>query len=94
MKKLDWCNELKYYPIISRIGLKWNIKEATFVSFAGLRGAIAIALAIALDSELRRDTAPGDPRREEVTDMFGVTGGIVLFSLVFNGRLLALFFEG
>ena len=75
------------YPIISRIGLKWNIKEATFVSFAGLRGAIAIALAIALDSELRRDTAPGDPRREEVTDMFGVTGGIVLFSLVFNGTL-------
>lgn len=75
------------YPILSRIGLKWNIKEAIFVSFGGLRGAIAIALAISLDSELRRDTAPGDPRREEATDMFGVTGGIVLFSLVFNGTL-------
>ena len=75
------------YPILSRIGLKWNIKEAIFVSFGGLRGAIAIALAISLDSELRRDTAPGDPRRDEATDMFGVTGGIVLFSLVFNGTL-------
>lgn len=53
------------YPILSRIGLKWNVKEAIFVSFGGLRGAIAIALAISLDSELRRDTAPGDPRREQ-----------------------------
>ena len=55
------------YPLISRIGLKWSLKEATFVSFGGLRGAIAIALAVTLDSELRRDTAPGDPRRDETT---------------------------
>ena len=27
-----------FYPIISRIGLKSNLEEATFISFAGLRG--------------------------------------------------------
>jgi len=73
------------YPLISRIGLKWSLQEATFVSFGGLRGAIAIALAVTLDSELRRDTAPGDPRRDQTTKMFGITGVIVLLSLVFNG---------
>ncbi|KAL7453066.1 hypothetical protein ACHAWC_004753, partial [Mediolabrus comicus] len=73
------------YPLISRIGLKWSIQEATFVSFSGLRGAIAIALATTLDSEIRRDTALYDPRRKQSTMMFGVTGVVVLLSLVVNG---------
>ena len=73
------------YPLISRIGLKWSIQEATFVSFSGLRGAIAIALATTLDSEVDRDTALYDPRRNQSTMVFGVTGVVVLLSLVVNG---------
>ena len=40
------------YPITVRIGIKTNWKETAFQIFAGLRGALGIALAIALDSRV------------------------------------------
>jgi NhaP-type Na+/H+ or K+/H+ antiporter len=44
------------FPVISRIGLKSNWQEMVFQSFSGLRGAIGIALALALDNEVRQAT--------------------------------------
>jgi len=64
-----------FYPILARIGLKWNIPEMLFTIAGGLRGAVGIALAISLDNELRRDTIPGDPRRDFTTQIYGITGG-------------------
>ena len=64
-----------FYPILARIGLKWNIPEMLFTIAGGLRGAVGIDLAISLDNELRRDTIPGDPRRDFTTQIYGITGG-------------------
>eukprot|EP00957_Ditylum_brightwellii_P073292 5570953-Ditylum_brightwellii.AAC.1 len=57
------------------------------MSFGGLRGAVGIALAIALDNELRKDTVPGDPIQDATSQLFGLVGGIALLTLVINGTL-------
>jgi len=43
-----------FYPLTSKIGLKSNWREAFFMSYGGLRGAVGIALAISLDNEVLR----------------------------------------
>jgi NhaP-type Na+/H+ or K+/H+ antiporter len=78
-----------FFPIISRIGLKSSWQEMVFQSFAGLRGAVGIALAIALDSEVIHDTVRTDPRRKFTSQLFGITGGISLLTLFVNGVLSA-----
>ncbi len=60
-----------FFPIISRIGLKSNWKEMVFHSFGGLRGAVGIALAIALDSEVINATVRTDPKRIFTFQLFG-----------------------
>jgi len=76
-----------FYPILSRIGLKSNWKETVFQSFGGLRGAVGIALAIALDNEVIHETVRIDPRRVFTSQLFGITGGISLLTLFVNGVL-------
>ena len=44
------------YPITVRIGLKTNWKETAFQIFAGLRGALGITLALALDNRVKQAT--------------------------------------
>ncbi len=67
-----------FFPIISKIGLKSNWKEMVFQSFGGLRGAVGIALAIALDSEVIHDTVRTDPRRAYTSQLFGKS---IMYSL-------------
>jgi len=79
-----------FYPLVSRIGLKSNVREATFISFSGLRGAVGIALAISLESEIFAATA-NEPDafvfREQASTAFGMVGGIALLTLLINGTL-------
>ena len=82
-----------FYPILSRIGLKSNWREAIFLSFGGLRGAVGIALALSLDNEvalaLSLDSHATDDEknmtRALTSKLFGMVGGIALLTLVING---------
>lgn len=74
------------YPITSRIGLKTNRRETLFQIYGGLRGAVGIALAIALDNEVARATGETevDPTNE-TRKLFGFVGGFAFMTLVING---------
>lgn len=81
-----------FYPIISSIGLKSSVKEAIFMSYGGLRGAVGISLAIALDNEVFRNT--NDPElRDFSTKLFGMIGGIAFLTLFINGSTAGLFLK-
>jgi NhaP-type Na+/H+ or K+/H+ antiporter len=54
------------YPITVRIGLKTNWKETAFTIFAGLRGALGITLAIALDNRVAQATGGRDETIHEI----------------------------
>ena len=41
-----------FYPCTSRIGIGQSIREAIFMSYGGLRGAVGIALALSLHAEV------------------------------------------
>lgn len=70
-----------YYPIISRIGIKSNVAEAIFSSWAGLRGAVGIALALGLDNQVR--AATDDPKKLILTErLFGMVSGVAFLTLV------------
>lgn len=79
-----------FYPLLSRIGLKSNMAEATFLSFGGLRGAVGIALALALEAEAYHATnlaGYGQEFIEWTTTLFGMVGGVAFFTLIINGSL-------
>ena len=85
------------YPITSRIGLKTNWKETAFQIYGGLRGAVGIALALALDShtvlavnnvmvDMGLDGKEETPTEEaQTSQVFIMVGGIALLTLVVNG---------
>lgn len=81
------CLFVTVFPITKRIGLKTNWRETLFQVYGGLRGAVGIALAIFLDSEVRE--ALGEESDsiyvEQTRKLFGFVGGIAFMTLFING---------
>eukprot|EP00536_Pseudo-nitzschia_multiseries_P009374 jgi/Psemu1/258075/estExt_Genewise1Plus.C_2600019 len=75
------------YPITVRIGLKTNWKETAFQIYGGLRGAVGIALAIALDNETLEYESGQDlaEERKWVGQVYAMVGGIAFLTLFING---------
>jgi NhaP-type Na+/H+ or K+/H+ antiporter len=75
-----------FYPILRQIGLQTNIREATFLAFGGLRGAVGIALSTSLFSKVMHSTCDSDSRyQDDATRLVFLSGGISLGTLLFNG---------
>ena len=84
---------IAFFPITKRIGLGTDWREAMFMSYSGLRGAVGVALALLLSAEVFSHTnsssALPESRRMQyqvmVEKLFGFTGGISLLTLAING---------
>ena len=74
-----------FYPITSRIGIKTSIKETIFQIYGGLRGAVGIALALALDNAVRENAGHQSGAAKDTHKLFGMIGGIAFLTLVING---------
>ena len=79
---------LSFYPVLSNIGLGSKWQEAVFLSFAGLRGAVGIALAISLTEKVAQASGGEyNEYTEDVAHLFGMVGGISFLTLFINGTL-------
>jgi len=81
-----------FYPITARLGIGTSIKEAVFMSYGGLRGAVGIALALTLNATIYDQTDGSDEAhleyikfRDDTARLFGMSGGISLLTLLVNG---------
>ena len=74
---------LTMYPVLANSGHKTNRKEAAFIAFAGLRGALGMALGLILVDE---DVYLGIDETN-ANRLFFYVGGVVAMSLIFNGGL-------
>jgi hypothetical protein len=81
-----------FFPITSRIGVGLSCTEMIFMSYAGLRGAVGIALALLLSAEVFEYSEAGslseDNRRQYqqyVQKLFGMIGGVACLSLITAG---------
>jgi NhaP-type Na+/H+ or K+/H+ antiporter len=70
------------YPILSRTGHGCSIKDAIFISWAGLRGALGIALALVVDI----DYESLNITKEQAERLNFLVGGIAAISLVINAN--------
>jgi NhaP-type Na+/H+ or K+/H+ antiporter len=77
------------YPITANIGLGTNWRETSFQIYGGLRGAVGIALAIALDNEVKMlrsdENYDVEKEYEDVSKMYFMVGGIAFLTLFVNG---------
>jgi NhaP-type Na+/H+ or K+/H+ antiporter len=73
-----------FYPIFHRIGLGSSFKEAIFLGYGGLRGAVGIALAVSFSSAVFSSTDDLDTRALAVTLEY-ISGGVALLTLLVNG---------
>jgi NhaP-type Na+/H+ or K+/H+ antiporter len=72
------------YPTTKRIGLSTNVKETVFMVHGGLRGSVAIALALALDNRVH---AVGASQQyiDQTTTVFSMIGGVAFMTLILQG---------
>jgi NhaP-type Na+/H+ or K+/H+ antiporter len=68
------------YPLLSRIGYRCNVREAVFMSWGCLRGALAMALALIVEKAGNTDE-PAD----QASRFFFYIGGIATLTLLVNG---------
>lgn len=77
------------YPVTVRIGLSTTIQETIFQIWGGLRGAVAIALAISLNSQVIEvsGSAEGEQTVFEVqtAQLYQMVGGMSFMTLIVNG---------
>jgi NhaP-type Na+/H+ or K+/H+ antiporter len=73
-----------FYPVISRIGLKSEWREAVFLAYGGLRGAVGVALGLALVRHVFEKTQDDEIRRLAAILQF-MGGGVTLLTLSING---------
>jgi len=78
-----------FYPLFSSIGLQSNWKEAVFLSYGGLRGAVGIALALSLNRSVIESTEDENIRRLTSTVEF-MAGGVAFLTLFVNGTFAGL----
>jgi hypothetical protein len=72
------------YPIFSRIGIKSDWKEATFLAYGGIRGAVGVALALALNGTVLSLTDDADTQ-SAIHSLEFLAGGVTLLTLSING---------
>eukprot|EP00924_Labyrinthula_sp_SR-Ha-C_P015784 maker-scaffold_4-snap-gene-9.64-mRNA-1 protein AED:0.33 eAED:0.33 QI:0/0/0/0.75/1/1/4/0/802 len=87
-------------PVLTRIGLGSDDRELSFAAFAGLRGAVGLALALSLQAEVAEivkeqvEIGPNSSKailasqvsaQEEVDQVLFFVGGLALLSLLING---------
>lgn len=68
------------YPILSRAGLRVSMQEAVFMSWAGLRGALAMVLGLIVE----RGTNGNEDKQKEVGRLFFYVSGIAALTLLIN----------
>lgn len=72
-----------FYPLISVIGIGTSWQEAIFMSYSGLRGAVGLALALSLFTEVYEITSD-EVYRSFASNVFFFTGGIAMLTLIIN----------
>jgi hypothetical protein len=72
------------YPIFSRIGLKSTWREATFLAYGGLRGAVGVALGLQLIRYVMEKSDNYEYRKLTTILQF-MGGGVTLLTLSING---------
>jgi len=74
-----------FYPLFSRIGLKSDWREATFLGYGGLRGSVGVALAVNFYRTISQQAGGESPERYLAAVFMFCSGGISLLSLLVNG---------
>ncbi|KAL7545889.1 LOW QUALITY PROTEIN: hypothetical protein ACHAWF_009244 [Thalassiosira exigua] len=79
-----------FFPIVSKLGVGTNWREAVFMGYGGLR--VGIALALLLSAEVFKYTEIGSVTEQTRTQyrefserLFGMVGGVSFLTLVING---------
>lgn len=79
------------YPILSNVGLKCDRNDAKFMVWAGLRGALGMALALIVQSN--RTAGEADISNGDASKLFFFVGGIAALTLIINATTAGLVLE-
>eukprot|EP00602_Paraphysomonas_sp_CaronLab_P003317 CAMPEP_0185020046 /NCGR_PEP_ID=MMETSP1103-20130426/2634_1 /TAXON_ID=36769 /ORGANISM="Paraphysomonas bandaiensis, Strain Caron Lab Isolate" /LENGTH=750 /DNA_ID=CAMNT_0027550689 /DNA_START=247 /DNA_END=2499 /DNA_ORIENTATION=- len=68
------------FPVLSNVGLKCSREDACFMAWAGLRGALGMALALIVQG----DRSESDLSKKDTDRVFFFVGGIAALTLIVN----------